>query len=193
MYIKYTHNLHSLQKSDTVATQKLINHQCNIIGKVITVLPEYQYYSRINGSGRITLRNHHFLRKVGFQTMSTPIPSALPTCTASYILVTNSNISIPASNDTHATVKHPQEALTYHHALSTHNTCPREFFNPYPGYSHIILWALKNCLPLRELCLHVGECYIAIIIINHNSTYTNSNTVKYKCRQTLLFRYERFY
>ena len=74
-YYRYTYNLHPLQNGDIVAIQNQVNHQWNVTGKIITDLPDRQYQIRVDGSGRI--RNHHFLRKVKFQTMPTPIPSAL--------------------------------------------------------------------------------------------------------------------
>ena len=49
----------------TVSIQNQLNCQWKIMGKVITVLPVCQCQIRVDGSSRITLRNYHFLKKVG--------------------------------------------------------------------------------------------------------------------------------
>ena len=46
-------------------------------GQVIETLPNYQYRVMVDGSGRITLRNHQFLRKFEIPTIPLPIPSAV--------------------------------------------------------------------------------------------------------------------
>ena len=66
-YNGFTHNLYPLQKGYTVAIQNQFNCQWNITDKVIMVLPDHQYWIRVNRSGRITLRNCWFF----FQTIST--------------------------------------------------------------------------------------------------------------------------
>ena len=77
-YNKYTHNLPLLQADDTVAIQSPLDHRWNMTGKIISALPDHQYRIRVNGSGRITLRNNCFLRKCKFKPTPTPIPSATP-------------------------------------------------------------------------------------------------------------------
>ena len=107
-YSRYTHKLHSLQKDDRITLQNHLNWWWNIMSKVITVLPDHQYKIRVDGPDRIMLRNHHFLRKLEFQTISTHIPSVLlePTVSPSDNLVTHSNPPIPASNDTNVITEH---------------------------------------------------------------------------------------
>ena len=56
-YNRHTHNLSLLQTGDTVAIQSPLNHQWNTREKVITALPNCQYRIRVDGLGRITLRN----------------------------------------------------------------------------------------------------------------------------------------
>ena len=66
------------QNSRNVAIQSLLNCQWNTTGKIITILTDRQYQIRINASGRITHRNHHFLRKCKIEFTPTPILSASP-------------------------------------------------------------------------------------------------------------------
>ena len=112
-YNKNNHNLCPLQKGDTVAIQNQINCQWNITSKVITALPDHQYWNRIDGLGRITLKNCHFLGKVEFQTMSTHIPSALVKSSdcVSNVPVTHPNSPISASNNVHAEIKHATRGI----------------------------------------------------------------------------------
>ena len=77
-YNKYTNNLPLLQTGDTVTIQSLINHRWNITRKIITALPDWQYWIRVDGSGRITLRNRRFLRKCKLKPAPTPILSTTP-------------------------------------------------------------------------------------------------------------------
>ena len=111
--------------------------------EVIMVLCGCQYWIRVDGSGRITLRNHHFLRKEEFQTMSTPIPSTLtePVMFQSNIPITQTLLVMTPMqlSDTQ------QQELTCHHALRTHNAHHWELLEPNLNYSSIT-WAIKNCL-----------------------------------------------
>ena len=114
-YNRYTLNFFPLQAGDTVAIQNPLNHQWNTTGKIITVLPDRQYQIRVDGSGRITLRNHHFLRKCEFKTAPTPIPSAtlgLITSTINAPLL----YSVPlthSGNDTRTAVEPPPKQTTH--------------------------------------------------------------------------------
>ena len=65
-----------LQAGDTVTIQNPPNRRWNTTGKIISVLPERQYKIRVDGSGRITLRNRRFLKKCKLKPTPTPIPSA---------------------------------------------------------------------------------------------------------------------
>ena len=62
-YHKYTHKLPPLRAGDTVAIQSPLNHRWNTTEEINTTLPNRQYRIRVDGPGRITLRNRHFLRK----------------------------------------------------------------------------------------------------------------------------------
>ena len=113
---KRTHNLSPLQTSDTVAIQSPLNHQWNTTGKVIAALPNCQYQIRVDGLGRITLRNHCFLRKCKFKTAPKPIPFATPAAITPTI---NTSLLHPdpltsSSNDTPKqtthTLTHPQSS-----------------------------------------------------------------------------------
>ena len=87
-YNRHTHNLSPLQTSDTVAIQSPLTRQWNTRGKVITTLPNRHYWIRVDGSGRITLRNRRFQRKCKFMTASSATPAAItPTILHFYILI----------------------------------------------------------------------------------------------------------
>ena len=78
---RYNHTAHRLSplcKGDTVSSQNLNSHRRGIAGRIVETLPNHQYRIRIAGSGRITLRNHRFLRKLKTSIIETLIPSALP-------------------------------------------------------------------------------------------------------------------
>ena len=66
-YNRYTHNLSPLRADDRVTMQNPLNHWWNTKGKIITVLPDHQYWIRVDGSVRITLKNRRFLRKCEFK------------------------------------------------------------------------------------------------------------------------------
>ena len=111
-YNKYTHNLPPLQDGDTVAIQSLINHSWNTIGRIISSLPDRQYRIRTNGSGRITLRNHRFLRKCKLKPVPTPIPSATvgPTIPSSNTIFLH--LPLSPCNSTYTAIK-PQKQTTH--------------------------------------------------------------------------------
>ena len=78
-YNRHTHNLCPLQAGDTVTIQNPLNRRWNTTGKIISALPERQYKMRVDGSGRITLRNHRFLKKCKlFESMSMLFPHNKP-------------------------------------------------------------------------------------------------------------------
>ena len=88
---------------------------------------------KVDGSGRITLKNCCLVRKMEFQAMLTPILSALPepTGTAIDIPVMHPDFPMSASNDTHAAVGYRHEAFTHHHALGTHSACHQKFLTDH--------------------------------------------------------------
>ena len=115
MYNKYTHNLLPLQSGDTIAIQSPLNHRWNTMGKIITALPDRQYWTRIDGSGRITLRNRHFLRKCELKPATTQIPSATqrtitPSSNASLL---HPNPPTSPGNGTCTAIDPPPKQTTY--------------------------------------------------------------------------------
>ena len=69
-YNKTTHTLCPLQKGQIVTIQRPTTRRWDTTGQVIETLPNHQYRVRVDGSGRITLRNRRFLRKP--ETSTTP-------------------------------------------------------------------------------------------------------------------------
>ena len=63
-YNRTAHSLPDLQVSDFVAIQNQHTKQWERSGRVVEVMPNRQYRIRVDGSGRVTLRNRRFLRKV---------------------------------------------------------------------------------------------------------------------------------
>ena len=77
-YNKTTHNLCPLQKGQIVTLQRPTTRRWDTTGQVVETLPNHQYRVRVDGSGRITLRNRRFLRKLETPTTPPPIPSTEP-------------------------------------------------------------------------------------------------------------------
>ena len=75
-YDRHTHNLRQLQLGDRVVLQDLKSKRWTRSGVVVEILPHRQYHIRMDGSGRVTLRNRRFLKRV---TKGSPqiIPSAV--------------------------------------------------------------------------------------------------------------------
>ena len=111
-YNRHTHNLCPLQAGDTVTIQNPLNRWWNTTGKIISALPERQYKIRVDGSGRITLRNRRFLKKCELKPTPTPIPSATlgPTIPSTNATVTHPPLS-PC--DSTCTATRPQQQTTH--------------------------------------------------------------------------------
>ena len=77
-YNKTTHTLCPLQKGQIVTIQRPTPLRWDTTGQVVETLPNHQYHVRVDGSGRITLRNRRFLRKLETPTTPPLIPSAAP-------------------------------------------------------------------------------------------------------------------
>ena len=80
LVVRYNHTVHSLrplQSGDAVLLQRN-GRQWDTTGRVVEALPNRQYQIRVDGSGRITLRNRRFLRKLERPTSPKPIPSVIP-------------------------------------------------------------------------------------------------------------------
>ena len=108
-YNRYTHDLCPLQAGDTVIIQNPFYHQWNSTSRIIIVLPDCPHQIRVDGSGRIMLRNCHFLRKLDVKAMSTPIPSAIfePTSPTSNVPLMHPDPPTSSSNDAHEAIRCP--------------------------------------------------------------------------------------
>ena len=111
-YNRHTHNLCPLQAGDTVTIQNPLNRRWNTTGKIISALPERQYKIRVDGSGRITLRNRRFLKKCNLKPTPTPIPSAT---LGPRIPSTNATVTHPPLSpcDSTCTATKPQQQTTH--------------------------------------------------------------------------------
>ena len=111
-YNRHTHNLCPLQAGDNVTIQNPLNRRWNTTGKIISALPERQYKIRVDGSGRITLRNRRFLKKCNLKPTPTPIPSATP---GPRIPSTNATVTHPPLSpcDSTCTATRPQQQTTH--------------------------------------------------------------------------------
>ena len=79
-YNQHTRNLPPLTIGDSVTIQSHVNRRWDTTGKIVECLPDRQYTIRMDGSGRVTLRNRRFLRKNNLPAQHYPIPSAyMPT------------------------------------------------------------------------------------------------------------------
>ena len=81
---EHTKELPKLKQGDLVSLQNQHGpraKKCDKTGLVVEALPHQQYRVRVHGSGRITLRNRQYLRKISpiQSTFSTPITPLLPT------------------------------------------------------------------------------------------------------------------
>ena len=84
---RFNHTAHALSplcKGDTVSIQNPNSHRWDITGRIVETLPNHQYRIRVAGSGRITLQNSRFLRKLKIPIIATPIPSASVTWANNY-------------------------------------------------------------------------------------------------------------
>ena len=108
-YNRHTHNLCPLQTGDTVTIQSPLNRQWNTTGKIISVLPKRQYKIRVDGSGRITLRNRRFLRKCKLKPAPTPIPSATLGPTIPSSNTTFMHLPLSPCNSTYTATRPPQQ------------------------------------------------------------------------------------
>ena len=111
-YNRHTHDLCPLQAGDTVTIQNPLNRRWNTTGKIIFVLPERQYKIRVDGSGRITLRNRRFLKKCKLKPAPTPIPSATLGPTIPSTSATITHPPLPPCNSTD-TATRPQQQTTH--------------------------------------------------------------------------------
>ena len=78
-YNRTAHELSTLEVGNFVAIQNQRTKRWDITGLVVEVLPERQYRISIDGSGRITLRNRRFMKKI-LMALPQIIPSAGNSC-----------------------------------------------------------------------------------------------------------------
>ena len=76
-YNQHTRELPQLQLGDYVVIQDMQSKRWTRSGIVVEILPHRQYHIRMDGSGRVTLRNRRFLKKI-LKFPPLIIPSALP-------------------------------------------------------------------------------------------------------------------
>ena len=69
-------------------------------------LPNHQYHVRVDGSGRITLQNPWFLRKLEIPTISFPFPSAVPETSTPNPTPHSPITPVPQTMDTEITSSH---------------------------------------------------------------------------------------
>ena len=96
-YNRTAHTLRPLLKGQIVSIQCTNNARWSTTGQVIEILPHNQYRIRVDGSGRITLRNRRFLRKL--ETLVTPHPILSPS-NGTPILEGNDESKAPALQTT---------------------------------------------------------------------------------------------
>ena len=74
----YNSNAHTLPKlnvGDEVTLQNK-NKRWDRTGKIIEALDNRQYRIKVDGSGRVTVRNRRFIRRINIPVRALPIPSA---------------------------------------------------------------------------------------------------------------------
>ena len=173
-YNKYIHKFLPLQTGDTVAIQSPLNQRWNKTGKIITPLPDHQYGIRVDGSGRITLRNSCFLRKCDLKPAPTPIPSETvgpitpssntpllhPYPPTSLYNGTCTAIETPQTNHIYITMPSiVKNSLSSTQAISTQLTGPKR--RVLPSYNLAYSW-VKGDVEITTLMCRIN---------NKNSTY----------------------
>ena len=91
-YNQIAHPLFPLQLGDRVALQNSRSKRWDRTGRIVEALADRQYRVRVDGSGRITLRNRRFLKRIGHGMSPGPIPSP------SYPPLSGTGLQIPQSS-----------------------------------------------------------------------------------------------
>ena len=139
-------------KGQIVSIQCTNNGRWNTTGQIIETLPHNQYQIRVDGSGRITLRNRRFLRKL--ETPVTPHPILSPS-NGTPILERNGESKTPALQTTDSE-KAPQPPLPLN---STNQPAVTTQAKPARALSHLLPHnkpGLKELIP-PERPLPMGE------------------------------------
>ena len=121
----------SKETNSLVAIQWTTTRRWDTTGQVIETLPNHQYHVRVDGSGRITLRNHQFLRKLDTPTILFPIPSAVPETSIPNPTPHRPNTLVPQTMDTGITSSH-LTSNTAQLSTSTQTKAPRALSRLFP-------------------------------------------------------------
>ena len=115
--------------------------------KAKSSLSFHSYWIRVDGSGRITLMSHHFLKNLEIRPRTNPVPRTMPepTSPVSNIQLAHPSPLISSSDDFHIAIGCPIESTW---------TYPT-FTEPANKNSYITGWVIKSCLLLIEACLYV--------------------------------------
>ena len=107
-YNRNAHTLPTLSVGDIVTLQNK-NKRWDRTGRIIEVLDNRQYRIRVDGSGRVTIRNRRFIRKINKPDRHLPIPSAgIPSTTKG-----NTSLSPNAHPFTPPIISSPQNSPTH--------------------------------------------------------------------------------
>ena len=152
-YNRTAHALSLLRKRDTVSIQTPNSHRWDIAGRIVETLPNRQYRIRVAGTGRITLRNRRFLRKLKIPIIESPIPSALP-LSPEPTITDMSTPHQPANKTGNGGITLQRDLESHRQAPPSRTRIPRALSRlfPYnrPGNKELIP-------PQRPLCFCDGE------------------------------------
>ena len=107
-YNSKAHSLSPLSVGDMVVLQNHVNKRWDRMGFVVEVLPYRQYNIRLEGSGRVTLRNRRFLKKVS--------PIISPT-----------SVQHPRPHSPNSCLPNPQSPIMPSNTKLTHPAYPANF------------------------------------------------------------------
>ena len=123
-----------------VALQDPHNRRWNLTSRIIEVLADRRYRIRVDGFGRITLRNRRFLKLIQWRVSGTPIPSALPPTPPPVPKTPNTHIPhlplVPPSPITHSPPLPPVKPPPVAHGPSMPEP-PRGVPSIPPAFSHL--------------------------------------------------------
>ena len=135
----------------------------------------HQYRIRVDGSGRNTLRNYHFLRKCELKPAQTPISSATPG---------------PITPSSNSPLLHPNPQTSSGNGTCTAIEPPKQTTYTSPCFQSVIIpWALSRLLPHNWLGLkeeysphttrgvEMGDAEVTALTCRINSK--NNNTYRF--------------
>ena len=116
-YNRNAHTLPILNVGDEVTVQNK-NKRWDRTGKIVEALDNRQYRIKIDGSGRVTIRNRRFIRRINVPVRPTPIPSA-----GTSVTIDTTNLSPDAvpftPPNTMTSIPHNSSANTVPHPTRT--------------------------------------------------------------------------